>query len=126
MHTHLVVGCEIYSQVIHVTIIVSIGYKRPTLGDVYKHVVPEYAHKWKYLGALLHFDQAELEIIFSNFRNDSEECCRSLLSRWLQKNPDASWDQMFLAIDDLSQLLLSEITYQGMNQITSFLGVQNK
>ena len=91
---------------------------------MYKHVVPEYAHKWKYLGALLHFDQAELEIIFSNFRNDSEECCRSLLSRWLQKNPDASWDQLFLAIDDLSQLLLSEITYQGMNQITSFRSVK--
>ena len=90
----------------------SIGHKRPTLCDVYKFVVPECAHNWRYLGTLLHFKQAELGIIFSNFRNDAEECCRSLLSRWLEKNPDASWDQLFSAVDDLP-----ELAYQGINQI---------
>lgn len=77
-------------------------------------MVPEYAHKWRYLGALLHFDQAELDIIFTDFRNDSEECCRNLLSRWLQKNRDASWDQLLSAIDDLFQPPLPEIVHQGM------------
>ena len=96
-----------------------VEYRRPTLRDVYKHVVPEYAHKWKCLGALLHFKQAELDIIFNNFRNDAEECCRSLLSRWLEKSPDASWDQLLSAIDDIPQpppLPPSppEILHQGM------------
>ena len=86
----------------------SVGYKRPELSDLYKHVVRKYAHKWRYLGAFLHFKQAELDIIFSNFRNDSMECCRTLLSKWLQKNTDASWDQLFSAIDDLP-----ELAYQG-------------
>ena len=85
--------------------------ERPTLCDVYRYVVPNYAHKWRYLGALLHFNQAELNIIFSNFRNDSEECCRSLLSRWLEKTANASWNQLFAAIDELSSL-----PYQGMNE----------
>ena len=84
---------------------------------MYKYVVPEYAHNWRYLGASLHFDYAEMEIIFSDFRNDAKECCRSLLSRWLEKKPDASWDQLFLAIDDLPQPPLHQIAYQGMNQI---------
>ena len=89
--------------------------KRPTLRDVYNYVVPKCAHKWRYLGALLHFDQAELDIVFSNFRNDSEECCKSLMSKWLEKNPTATWDQLFSAIDHLSQPLLVEIAYQGMD-----------
>ena len=58
-----------------------------------KYVVPEYTHQWQYLGSLLNFRQAELGIIFSNYRNDAEECCRDLMSRWLEKNPIASWDQ---------------------------------
>ena len=75
----------------YVSLCVLIGNKRPTLHDVYNYVVPKCAHKWKFLGVLLHFDQDELDIIFSNFHNDSEECCRSLLSRWLEKNSVASW-----------------------------------
>ena len=91
-----------------------IEHKRPTLRDLYKYVVPKCAHKWRYLGALLNFDQARLDIIFSNFRNDSEECCRSLLSRWLEKTTDASWSQLFSAIDDVVLPKLTEATYQGM------------
>ena len=75
---------------------------------MYRYVVPEYASKWKDLGALLHFKQAELEIIFSNFRHDAEECCKSLLTRWLERS-DVSWDQLLSAIDDLPKLV-----YQGM------------
>ena len=95
---------------------VFIEYERPTLRDLYKFVVPKCAHKWRYLGALLHFDQTELGIIFSNFRNDSEECCRNLLSRWLEKTTGASWNQIFSAIDDVLQPKPPEIAHQGMNQ----------
>ena len=77
--------------------------------------MPEYAHRWRYLGALLHFKQAELDIIFSNSRNDTEECCRSLLSRWLGKCENASWDHLLRAIDGLPPSVHSEIACQGMN-----------
>ena len=69
-------------------------------------MVPRYAHKWRFLGTLLEFDQAELDIIYSDHRNDSKECCITLLSAWLDKFPDASWGQLLSAIDDL--------VYQGM------------
>ena len=100
-----------YVPVFTVFLYISIEYKRPELRDVYRYVVPEYASKWRYLGALLHFKEAELEIIFSNFRHDSEECCRDLLSRWLETYSDASWDQLLSAIDNLPPL--SKFVYQG-------------
>ena len=82
---------------------------------MYRYVVPQYAHKWRYLGALLHFEQHELETIYSNFRNDAKECCRSLLSRWLEKYHDASWDQLLSAIDNLFPLSETVHVYRGVN-----------
>ena len=87
-----------------------VEYKRPELRDVYKYVVSEYAHEWRDLGMLLNFKQAELEIIFKDFRNDSRECCKRLFCRWLEKSPDATWDQLHSAIDDLPAL-----SEQGMS-----------
>ena len=92
--------------------LLSVGYKRPIVSDMYKYVVPEYAQNWRYLGTLLGFKHVEMEFIFNDFHNDSEECCRLLLLRWLNKNPDASWDQLFSAINDLPQPSL-----EGINQI---------
>ena len=86
---------------------------------MYKYVIPEYAHGWRDLGVLLHFKQAELEIIFRDFRNDSKECCKRLLSRWLEKSPNATWDQLFSAIDDLPPL--SEVAFQGVNKFLLIL-----
>ena len=95
--------------------------KRPTLRDVYRHVVPNYAHKWRYLGNQLQFSQAELDIIFSNFHNDSEDCCRNLMSRWLNKSSNATWDQLLTAIDNLpQQSTVSEFT-SSENQRYSYV-----
>ena len=93
------------------------GNRRPTLRDVQRHVIPNYAHKWRHLGTQLEFSEAELEIIFSNFRNDSEKCCRDLVSRWLSKNPNATWDQLLTAINNLpQQSTISEFTSTGENK----------
>ena len=94
---------------------IDLEYKRPELSDVYKYVVPEYAHKWRYLGALLKFQQAELDVIFCDCRNDAEKCCESLLFNWLERNPDATWEQLLSAIDDLAPLPV--FAHQGMNEM---------
>ena len=73
---------------------------------MYKHVVRRYAHKWRFLGTLLKVDEAELDIIHYDCPKDSKECCRRLLSTWLEKFPNALWDHLLSAIDD--------VTYQGM------------
>ena len=110
-----------YAQYANLHILsISIEYKRPTLRDVYKYVVPKYAHKWRFLGGLLYFDQAELDIIFSDFCNDAKECCGRLLSIWLDKNAHASWNQLISAIDEINQsslICLPEITHQGTYEL---------
>ena len=93
---------------------ISVEYKRPTLCDVYKYVVPKYAHEWRFLGGLLHFDQAELDIIYSDYRHDAKECCRKLLSIWLERSAHASWNQLVVAIDEIHQSSVIYLTHQGM------------
>ena len=73
---------------------------------MYNLVVPKYAYNWRFLGTLLKFDQAELDTIYSDYHSDSKECSRRLVSIWLKKFPDASWDQLLSAIDD--------VAYQGI------------
>ena len=82
-----------------------IEYKKPTLRDLCKYVIPKYAHEWQHFGVLLHFEQAELDIMQDNCHHNSKKCCRSLLSTWLEKYPDALWDQLFSAIGDLGMKL---------------------
>jgi len=94
------------------------GFKRPELRDVYRYVIQKYAHKWRYLGAELHFDQAELEIIFSNSPNSVEECCRVLVTRWLDRDSNASWDHLLTAIDNLHhQSTVPELTSEYQSYI---------
>ena len=86
------------------TVIITLGYKRPLHRDINSHVVPKYAHEWRRLGVLLKFEEHELDIIFSNMGNDSEQCCRRLLFKWLEKYPYAVWDHLFVAINKLPEL----------------------
>ena len=103
----------------------TIENERPTLRDVCRHVVPNYAHKWRYLGAQLELNQAELEIIFSNFRNDAEKCCIDLMSRWLNKNPNATWDQLLMAIDNLPTVSEFPCTSEIQGTYATYVCIRN-
>ena len=85
--------------------------------DLQRYAIPEYAHRWKCLGAQLHLDQSELNVIFSETPTDSKVCCRKMLHKWLEKDTDASWDKLFLAIDKLA-------SYQGTVLCRSLLYCQ--
>ena len=69
--------------------------------DLQRYVIPEYVHRWKCLGTELHLDQSELNVIYSETPTDLNVCCRKMLHKWLEKETDASWDKLFLAIDKL-------------------------
>ena len=67
---------------------------------------------WKSLGAFLDIPIGQLE----NIRSENHlirDCCREMLITWLERTPNATWDQILLAVNELSPL--SESTYQGMN-----------
>ena len=68
--------------------------------DLYKHVTPCYAAQWEDIGVYLDIEQGPLNTIRANHPGDVESCCRDLWKKWLQLDPDATWDKLFTAIDD--------------------------
>ena len=45
-------------------------------------------------------DQGPLNTIRANHPGDVGGCCRDLWKKWLELDPDATWDKLFTAIDD--------------------------
>jgi len=94
---------------------------RPFPKDLQNHVVPGAAIKWKYIGTQL-FDPTSgdmLDIIEKECQNDIKRCCICMLDKWLDKTPDASWNQVLAALrtpsvelnylaDQIEQKLLKE------------------
>ena len=80
--------------------------------DIYlnKHVVPEVAaacaHQpdaWRALGMeLLGQDGiVELDVIKADNIDNVRKCCSAMLTLWLQRQTDASWNQLIKALKEL-------------------------
>ena len=87
---------------------------RPLLRDLYDHVVPSIADKWRDIGEHLlpHtlVDNRVLEVIAANHPHSVEECCKRVFEKWLCSQDDASWNQLIEAINAI-----------GLNHIASKL-----
>ena len=95
-----------------------IGDDRPSLKDLYDHVVREVAHKWKDLGVqLLRNDQQkELDIIEKDHPRDAVECCKCVLNKWLDTTTGATWNQLISALKS-STLQLDYLANQIENMM---------
>ena len=63
-------------------------------------MVPGAAVKWRDLGIQL-LDPTSgdmLDIIEKECQNDVKECCMRVLQKWLDRIPDASWNQVLAAL----------------------------
>ena len=80
--------------------ITRIGNERPSLKDLYDHVLMNVADKWRDLGVqLLRPDKANsLNIIAANHPNDVESCCKCVFEKWLNTTTDATWNQLISAL----------------------------
>ena len=72
---------------------------KPKLKDVYEHVTPRCAAKWKVIGILLGMPSEALDIIEYDNRDKAESCCNAMLKKWLQVDTTASWEKLFTAIE---------------------------
>lgn len=74
-----------------------IGSDRPASRYLNRHVVLHIAHKWHDIGLELMElgDEKELDVIKDEpkFKDDVERT-KAMLRRWLQKKPDASWNDL--------------------------------
>ena len=80
--------------------IIRIGSDRPSLKDLYDHVVMKVADKWKDLGVhLLRSDQERmLDIIEADYSHDAVRCCKRLFTKWLNTTEDATWNMLIKAL----------------------------
>ena len=79
--------------------IARIGSDRPSLKDLYDHVVNNVADKWRDLGVqLLRPDQEKmLDIIAADHPHDVVSCCKCVLKKWLDTS-DATWNELIRAL----------------------------
>ena len=77
----------------------------PLLKDLYDHVVPSVADKWRDIGVqLLHptlISNRVLEVIAADHPHSVEGCCKSMFEKWLDTQKDASWSQLVKAINTI-------------------------
>ena len=72
----------------------------PTRKDLQRYITPEYAERWREIGTQLDLTDGALSIIEKNNPRSVEECFNAVLSKWLDKDTNASWKKLFAAINN--------------------------
>ena len=72
---------------------------RPLMKDLYQHITPRYAVKWRVIGTLLGAPSERLDIIEHDNRSKAVPCCNDMLSSWLQRDATASWGKLLTVIE---------------------------
>ena len=72
---------------------------KPELKDLCKYVTPRYASYWKEIGIFLDFKPEQLDIIKMDNPADAKRSCTDMFIKWLQIDPNASWEKFFTALD---------------------------
>ena len=82
-----------------------IGNKKLEISELHRSIVPKYAARWKDLGIQLKIPEYHLDAIAADNKNSqsfSRECCKAVLKKWMEITPDATWNMLQKAINDLT------------------------
>ena len=67
---------------------------KPEHADALRILMPV-AHNWKNIGTYLKLKSSTLDRIEADYRNQSQECLREMISNWLrQTNPRPTWQAL--------------------------------
>ena len=69
-------------------------------------ILDKVCSKWRDVGSLLGFKQAEMEEIERNYPRDCKECCRKILASWVEQGRGQdqypfTWDGIHELLEDL-------------------------
>ena len=82
-----------------------IGDGIPTAKD-YQRFLITYCVQWKAIGLQLGLEQAALNVIEFDHRNQSKKCLMLTLEKWLQMDTKATWSKLELAITNANRVEL--------------------
>ena len=91
-------------------------HSRPTLKQLNK-LKRSISFKWHDLGIELlePEDIRTLDEIQSNYPRDASTCCTKMFQLWLDKQPEASWEQLIKALRDID-LNATELEQLSINE----------
>ena len=101
------------------------GGNKPQIRDLYSDIVPVWNTKWRELGVAIGIPSHELETISINHAyhpRRCEECCRVVLSRWLEIDTTASRKKIDEAINSIS----SNTVYPGSIKNSKYLLISSE
>ena len=89
------------------------GHHYPTpkqLRNILKPDTSGLAARWYDLGTQLLTDNTvgTLDVIKANNSNDVSACCNKMFVKWLQFQPDATWNQLIKALDSIGMKTAAE------------------
>ena len=67
------------------------------------------ATKWRELGPVLIDSYRIISQIESDHRNDVCTCCRVMFEKWLERTPDADWDQLIAALNEIDMKTAADV-----------------
>ena len=111
---HLVCFPSIFIQ------IPNIGNDRPTLRQL-TDVIEECSTRWHDLGVQLleeHTGSRILNEIENDCPSSVVKCCRKMFDRWLEQQPNASWDQLLTALNRIGMNSAAEHIRGKFNRYT--------
>ena len=89
----------------HIYTYYNIGDKRPSAKD-YQKLLTTYCLDWRCIGLLLGLEQTLLDVINADHPNQYRDCFRLTLERWLQRDAEATWSKLELAITNANRVKL--------------------
>ena len=67
------------------------------------------ATKWHELGPVLIDSYSVIRRIEADHRNDVTTCCRVMFEKWLERTPDANWDQLVAALNEIDMKTAADV-----------------
>ena len=96
----------------HLTCCTYVGDDKPQLRDIFRHVIPHYATKWRELGEVLGMTSTQLDIISCDYPSSCEERCREMLVKWLNQDISPTWGKLVDATHTIIKGSKANILYE--------------
>ena len=100
----------------YICILLYAASDRPHMKELNRFLT-EYCEFWKSTGLKLGMEPSVLGVIDADNRQQQRECFRSMLYKWLQKDVNASWYKLELAITNAKREYNSLETLEARKSI---------
>ena len=83
--------------------------------------IEKHATKWRSIGLELSITSAALDIIDEDYPTKIKERCKAMLKVWLQRDPEASWEKLFCAVEGTDESYQSASVEKGEVLIPNYI-----